>query len=82
MHQAWHGHLWAFGLVRQYYVGEHHGDDMDLITLWVVVIPYINSVGLLCFPPLGSTPGWLLIWILLSTGGAFASDIHVTNSAA
>ena len=42
---------------------------------------YINSVGLLLFSTFSSTFWWLLIWILLSTGGASASDIPVTNSA-
>ena len=81
MNWVWHGHLQAYSLVRQNNVGEHLGDDMDLVTLWLIVISYINNVGLLLFPPFGSMSGWLLVWIFLSTGGTLASDIPVAYSA-
>ena len=58
-----------------------YGDDMDFIALWVAVIPYINSVGLLLFSTLGPTSWWLLVWILLFTGSALASDVPVAYSA-
>ena len=45
----------------------------------IIVIAYINSVGLLLFSTIVSRSGWLLVWILLSTGGALASGIPVTN---
>ena len=57
------------------------GDDRDFIALGVIVVAYINSVGLLLFSTFGSTSGWLLIWILLFIGFASASDIPVINSA-
>ena len=57
------------------------GVDMDFITLRVIVIAYINSVGLLLLSTIVSMSGWLLVWILLSTRGASASGIPVTNSA-
>ena len=56
-----------------------YGDDMDVITLWVIVIAYINSVGLFLFPTLQSISGWLLDCILLSAGGALAPGFPVTN---
>ena len=57
------------------------GIDMDFITLGVIVIAYINSVGLLLFSTIVSMSGWLLVWILLSTGGTLLSGIPVTNFA-
>ena len=54
---------------------------MDFSTLGIAVIAYINSVGLPLFSTIVSTSGWLLVWILLSTGGALASGIPVTNFA-
>ena len=47
----------------------------------IIVIAYINSVGLLLFSTMVSTSGWLLVWILLSTRGTLASVIPVTNFA-
>ena len=55
------------------------GVDMDFITLGIIVIAYVNTVGLLLFSTTRSMSGWLLIWILLSTGGALASGIPKTN---
>ena len=57
------------------------GGDMDIITPGIIVIAYINIVGLLLFSNIGSTSWWLLVWILQSTGGASASGIPVTNFA-
>ena len=57
------------------------GVDMDVITWVIIVITYINTVGLFLFSTIGSTSGWLLVWILLSTGGHMASGISVTNFA-
>ena len=50
-----------------------YGDDMDFITSWVIVITYINSVGLLLFSTFGPHLGSFLF------GGALASGISVTN---
>ena len=58
-----------------------YGDDTDFITLWVIVIPYINSVSLLSFSTLGPTSGWLLVWILLFTRSALTCDVPVAYSA-
>ena len=57
------------------------GVDMDFMTLGIIVIAYINTVGLLLFSTIGSSSGWLLVWILLSTGGALASGIPMTSFA-
>ena len=60
MHWTWHDHLQASGLVEQNDGVHIYGDDTDFITLWVVVILHINSVGLLLFPPLGPCLGGFL----------------------
>ena len=57
------------------------GVDMNFITLGIIVIAYINSVGLLLFSTIVSQSGWLLVWILLSTRGALAYGTPVTNFA-
>ena len=57
------------------------GVDMDFITLGIIVIAYINSVGLLLFSTIVSMSAWLLVWILLSTGGALAPGIPMPNFA-
>ena len=54
---------------------------MDFTALWIIVISYIDSVGLLLFSTFGPTSGWLLVWILLFTGSALAPDIPVAYSA-
>ena len=54
------------------------GITMDFITFGIIVIAYINSVGLLLFSAIVSMSGWLLVCILLSTGGALASGIPMT----
>ena len=54
---------------------------MDFITLSIIVIAYINSIGLLLFSTIVSTSGWLLVWIFLSTRCALACGIPVTNFA-
>ena len=58
-----------------------YGDNTDFIALGVIVITYINSVGLLLFFNFGPTSRWLLVWILLSTGGALASHVPLANFA-
>ena len=57
------------------------GVDKEFITLGIIVIAYINTVGLLLFSTIVSMSWWLLVWILLSTRGASASGIPVTNFA-
>ena len=57
------------------------GVDMDFITLGIIVIACFNTVGLLLFSTIGSMSGWLLVWFLLSTGGASASGIPMTSFA-
>ena len=61
MHGTWHGHHQAPNLVRENDEGEHYGDDTNFITLGVIVITYINSVGLLLFSTFGPSSGWLLV---------------------
>ena len=51
LHQAWNGHLWASGLVRQNDVVNIYGDDIDFIALWVIVIPYITVWVCFCLGP-------------------------------
>ena len=58
-----------------------HGVDMDLITLRIIVIAYINTVDLLLISTIGSLSGWLLVSVFLSSGGALASGVPVTNFA-
>ena len=57
------------------------GVDTDFIALGIIVTAYINIVGLLLFSTIGSMSGWLLVWILLSSGGAMASGIPVISFA-
>ena len=53
--------------------------DTDFIAFGITIIAYINSVGLLLFSTIVSMAGWFLVWILLTTDGALASGITLTN---
>ena len=53
-------------------------DDKDSMALWVIIIPFINSVGLLLFSTFWPMSGRLFVWILLFTRSALASDIPGT----
>ena len=54
---------------------------MDFITLGIIVIAYIITVGLILFSTIWSISRWLLVWVFLSTGGALASAIWMTSFA-
>ena len=58
-----------------------YGDDTGFNTSWVIVIPYLNSGGLLLFSILWPMFGWPLVWILLFARSALVSDIPVAYSA-